>query len=226
MHFLVLVLGADVEHQLAAYGDRATLPPYRRYVSPAELEVDQRVLREHPVDGVDPSDAAAVVRWGASGAEIGHDETGWFFWTTDNWRARWDYWTLGGRWSEHLIIKGTTLRYDAEAIKGSVDFDAMRTRAVAEAGQRWDEHRSKVATGQSDSLTTRIIGDLTREQFVAQRSWHPTFLVIDGVWYERGDLGYACDVGEERIMQWRTFVEEEIARLPDDTTISCVDCHR
>ncbi|WP_156161428.1 hypothetical protein [Nocardia vulneris] len=68
MHFLVMVVGGDVERQLALYGDRTRLTPYRRYVSEADLEIDRQVLREHPVDGLCPDDIPAVLRWGAGDA--------------------------------------------------------------------------------------------------------------------------------------------------------------
>ncbi|WP_280448743.1 hypothetical protein [Nocardia brasiliensis] len=258
MHFLVIVVGGDVERQLALYGERTRLTPYRRYVSEADLEVDRRVLREHPVDGLDPDDIPAVLRWGAGDAMasegVGHDERGWYYWDTENWQARWDYWTVGGRWSHHLIIRtgGTAVRPDtwcytgepdphrpecwepahpgkqlhaAQALKRDIDFDAMRRRAQTHADEQWDEWHADVLNGQRDPLLERYVEGFTRAQYRARNTWHPAYLVIEGRWHERGDRGLRADISDERAAQWTAFVTEQFARLPDDALITCVDCH-
>lgn len=254
MHFLVVVVGADVERQLSLYGERTRLSPYRRYVSAAELEVDRRVLREHPVDGIDPDDIPAVLRWGAGDlmAEegVGQDERGWYYWDTENWKARWDYWTLGGRWAQYLTVRagGAAVRPDfwcrtgepdphraeywetasagtslhtAQTRKRDIDFDAMRRLAHESAARQWDEYRA----GHHDPLLDTYLGGFTRAQYLARNTWHPTVLVIDGLWHERGDRGLRADVSDERAAEWTAFVSDQFARLPEHTLISCVDCH-
>ena len=42
------------------------------------------------------------------GEEHGHDEQGYYYWTTRNPVGNWDYWRIGGRWSGSLIVKPGT----------------------------------------------------------------------------------------------------------------------
>ena len=54
-----------------------------------------------------------------------------------------------------------------------------------------------------------------------------TFAVLkDGVWYERGKMGWwAIVTNEVDETEWETKVKELLNDLPDDTLISIYDCH-
>ncbi|GAB4589800.1 hypothetical protein Ntsu_76320 [Nocardia sp. IFM 10818] len=62
-------------------------------------------------------------------------------------------------------------------------------------------------------------------EYLARNTWHPAYLVVDGLWHERGDLGLRADVSDVRAAEWTTFVTEQIAHLPEDTLITSIDCH-
>lgn len=258
MHLLVLVIGPDVDRQLALYGTQTKLSPYRHGVPQDEVQSVQAWLRKRPQPGVDPDDLHSVVGWiagdnlAAEGA--GHDGGGWYYWSTRNWKARWDYWSIGGSWDRALIARpgGAVVRPDAwcrrgspdpgraelwdraaagetargaQALKGDVDFAAMRDEALRHAAQRWDDWQATQHTARPDSLLERQVGGFTRAQYLARGTWHPGSLVQDGIWHERGDLGLRADVSDERVAEWTAFVEELIERLPDETLLTCVDCH-
>lgn len=258
MHFLAIAVGPHVQRQLAFWSTRTRLTPYRKHVTVEELERHQSYVRRHPVDGVDPDDIAAVLRWAEAeslAAEgVGQDERGWYFWTTENWKARWDYWIIGGSWAQHLIIRegGAAVRADhefymgapdpqqtelwqqapkderlraAQTLKRHIDFDAMKRRAEQSAGQQWDDFQAELREGRRDSLMDKYINGFSREQYLARTTWHPAYLVIDGLWHERGDLGLRASISDERATEWTTFVTDQFARLPDDTLITCIDCH-
>ncbi|UGT59453.1 hypothetical protein [Nocardia asteroides] len=227
MHFLVMVVGPHVERQLALYGEQTRLAPYRAYVPAAEIAATQRYYREHPKEGLDPDDVAAHIRrdvgdlLGPDG--VGRDERGWYYWSTENWKARWDYWTLSDREPWSLLLRSDRL-HAAQALLGDIDLDAMRHRALAAAEREWDEWEASSRDRRNAVLSIQAEG-FTRVQFLMRSTWRPTALVIDGLWHERGDRGLRADVSDQRAAEWNRFVDEQFARLPADTLITCVDCH-
>jgi len=54
-----------------------------------------------------------------------------------------------------------------------------------------------------------------------------TFAVVkDGKWYEKGEMGWWGMVHDEKLAyDWNAKFNELLHELPDDTTISIVDCH-
>lgn len=63
--------------------------------------------------------------------------------------AKWDWWTVGGRWSGFLVPKAEADPRppgDRDGVviirKGDVDFEAMRSPARQAAGERWDKVRA------------------------------------------------------------------------------------
>jgi hypothetical protein len=257
MHFLVLVLGPDVERQLALYGTRTKLSAYRHYVPSEEIEHSRAVFRRDRTYGVDPDDLSAVIAWLAGddlGGSIGQDEQGWYYWSTYNWKSRWDSWTVGGGWERALISRpgGAVVHPDAsrytgspdperaeqwnraapgervrgaQALKGDIDFEAMQREALAQAAKTWDEWEASRHTERPDELLAKQVGGFTREQHLARSSWCSGYLVVDGLWHERGDLGLRVDVTDERVAEWSASVTDQLDRLPADALITCVDCH-
>ena len=51
-------------------------------------------------------------------------------------------------------------------------------------------------------------------------------IVMDGKWYERGEMGWWGMVSNEQDTDaWNAQVSTLLDSLPDDTDISVVDCH-
>ena len=71
--------------------------------------------------------------------------------------------------------------------------------------------------------------DCTLEEYVqnARDNATSTFAVLkDGVWYERGTMGWwACVSDEKEQDDWNKECTKLIDELPDDTLISVYDCH-
>lgn len=71
--------------------------------------------------------------------------------------------------------------------------------------------------------------DCTLEEYVqnARDNATSTFAVLkDGVWYERGKMGWwACVSDEKEQDDWNKECTKLIDELPDDTLISLYDCH-
>ena len=71
--------------------------------------------------------------------------------------------------------------------------------------------------------------DCTEEDYCeeAALSAIPTFaLILDGKWYERGEMGWWAIVKDEKdAKDWAEQFNNLIAGLPDDTLLSVYDCH-
>jgi hypothetical protein len=71
--------------------------------------------------------------------------------------------------------------------------------------------------------------NISREQYVqnARNGAVSTFALLkDGVWYEKGKMGWwACVSDEKEQDVWDKQVSDMLDALPDDTLISIYDCH-
>lgn len=111
--------------------------------------------------------------------------------------AKWDWWTVGGRWSGMLPLKpgaegadlaipGAGYRGDEpirpggvdQAPKGAVDIDRMRREAAAEADARWTQYEQIVATHGPlpDDTWTQFEDKASHEFQESKRAYwnHPT----------------------------------------------------
>ncbi len=71
--------------------------------------------------------------------------------------------------------------------------------------------------------------DCTEEEYCQRAALGavPTFaLILDGKWYEKGDMGWWGVVKDEKdIENWAKQFNDLLAGLPDDTLLSVYDCH-
>lgn len=69
----------------------------------------------------------------------------------------------------------------------------------------------------------------TREEYInrcGSRAGVPFALVIDGVWYQKGEMGWWGMASNEMDQdEWNRKVTEQYNELPNDTLITMVDCH-
>ncbi len=69
----------------------------------------------------------------------------------------------------------------------------------------------------------------TREEFIerARMSAVSSYAVVkDGVWYQKGDMGWwGLSSNEMSDNEWNVKFNELIESVPDDTLFTCIDCH-
>lgn len=155
-HFPVLVIGADVEKQLAPFHEFECTGTNDEYVQDVDITDDVRshMQGDEPkslndaleYEGINEdqivADESAVMK---SGKEAPHKfgyaivKDGQLIKAVNrtNPNKQWDLWVVGGRWSNSLTLKDGT-KADS-AIKANIDFDAMRNEAGNEAAARWDK---------------------------------------------------------------------------------------
>jgi hypothetical protein len=67
----------------------------------------------------------------------------------------------------------------------------------------------------------------SREVFLKRHAGLATFaVVIDGEWYEKGEMGWWGMVSNEKDPdEWNNKFNELLEKQPDDTLLSMYDCH-
>lgn len=161
-HYTVLVVGEDVEAQLAPYDENLQVAPYRRYADSRDLALYAEVYAEAHDGKAHESwqDVATFLtsHWGEE--YLYEPEGGIYEMTTYNPHAKWDWYEFGGRWCGYFLLKqgaktkamvgpsgafDNQPRYDSDVCeKGDVDFEAMRHIAGEQAGKEWDRVQAVV----------------------------------------------------------------------------------
>lgn len=159
-----------LEDALAPYDENKEIEPYRVYLENAKKEWEDvvRTFTESPKEKpplLDELNISAVLSW-RHGEEVIEEfpedsEVALYYrMSTYNPRSKWDWWTIGGRWSQHFhvqdghdcadLIRGerngrTPPRTHADRGRAdggrrrALDFEATRTAASAAAGELFDE---------------------------------------------------------------------------------------
>lgn len=154
MHALALVLG-DVETVMEPYDENLTVAPFW------EPYDSEWLLKRWPQFRTHVTAHFLLERFQKEWPEEGDlyrvspDGKGIEYWTDSNPLGRWDYWSIGGRFSDHLILKPNHRGIHGErstcsapgsceprrcdgGLLGSMDLERMRDRAVIDAAARWD----------------------------------------------------------------------------------------
>lgn len=167
-HFTVLVIGDNIDKQLAPYHEYECTGYNDQYVQ--DVDVTQEVLNSIEDDA--PSALYAALGYYGLDKHVIEDESQvekegneaphkWGYAvvkdgklikavTRTNPNAEWDWYVIGGRWSNSLHLKtgGTA----DSAYKRDIDFDHMRNAAGQEAAHYWDKAAAaKVAAGFAES---------------------------------------------------------------------------
>lgn len=270
-HFSVLVVGPDLEKQLAPFQENNMGNCPEEYLAFNDVEDEYR--KEYENDGVEMvkcPDGSVVYRWddrfrvrgsfghgsnthkilenaGYEMVNVKHKdrfasfeefikewagykerdaETGRFgYWENPN--KKWDWYEIGGRWSGSLITKDGAI-VDA-AKKGDIDFDKMLQSRIERAEKAWTEAESKNEDDTTRYLVYGIEKEETKDQYMdkARKNGFSTFAVLkDGVWYERGEMGwFGCVGNEKKACNWGDEFMAIIDEIADDEMMTVVDCH-
>jgi hypothetical protein len=275
-HSTVMVIGEDYERQLAPFDENRDMPryveatkeeliaksrkdievyrdgTYAKYLAdPAQYEAEcsnprhlEYVRDEFPkkLTWTDEELYAEAIKY-EEPENIG--EAGQVY-STRNPHAKWDWYSLGGRWYGYFTLKpgaqaiarGEVSFFDKDktypegkadsARKGDIDFEAMYRENREGAEKQWAEYEA-LTGDEKENYRFRfdISKDETRESYVTRRSGIATFAVLrNGVWYEKGEMGWWGLVSNEKAeSEWSKEFDDLLASLPDDTILTIVDVH-
>lgn len=222
-HFTVLVVGENIEDQLAPFDENISLPRYREATKEELIAKGKREIEEYK-NGLyarflkDPDEYKAnchnsghieylekefpeKLKWNDN--QIHQDQLRWYepgdigpdgeVYSTYNPNSKWDWWVLGGRWSGLIKLKDGA------------------TGVIGQAG----------TFGNETGIDQAKIGDIANLDEIT------TFAVLkDGKWYEKGEMGWwGIAHNEKDEEEWNNQFKKLLSDLPADTTISIIDCH-
>lgn len=163
-HFPILVIGNNVDQQLAPYHEYECTGRNDQYVQ--DVDVTQEVL-DNVEDDTPSALYAALSDYGLEKFVVGDESqvekeggNAPYMWgyavvkygklikavKRTNPNKKWDWYVVGGRWNNSLCLK-TGGRADS-AFKRDIDFDHMRDAAGQQAAHYWDKATAaKVAAG-------------------------------------------------------------------------------
>ena len=241
-HFTVLVV--DTENQKSV--DDWMEPFYEGLEEDRLLDWSvQDVLKyfkEHNVDfPYDHVDESNLVEYLERAEELEfdtseHDNEGNLYYLGNN-NAKWDWYEIGGRWS-NILKKLDGTRCDECEVK---DLDlSLDTELYNEAKRFWEvvvdkqpltdvERPSDFFTMYKPEYYTEMYGD--RDNFAKSYASFNTFaMLLDGEWYEQGKMGWFAmsDTTKESLEKFTDFMDKtlrELKKTHPHATVTLVDCH-
>ena len=144
--------------------------------------------------------------------EYRKDNGKWCCFSTYNPKSKWDWFVEGGRWDSS--IKTKTGEYVNNALLGEIDWTpfADGDYDVVEKTDEW--------TGK----TYRPLREGVKWHFTEDNV--PFCIVINGEWYEKGEMGwFGLTTNEKGKQNWEDEVKSLISNLPEDSEVTLIDFH-
>lgn len=166
------------------------------------------------------------------------------FYDITNPNAKWDWWSIGGRFQNHM----RDIYGDCPICSPKNEISLEIPKREKEEENRDKYRKIKAIINDRDIETERddIIADLeavytffcliynlddfinfTEDEYVAKRSSVcPLAILYDGEWYERGELGYWGVVLDEKdSLDWENIFMNIWNSIPDNYWVTVVDYH-
>lgn len=246
-HYTVMVIGENIEEILAPYDENLQVDPYINTLSDKVLAEFEHVYNEYKnrkENGKELSEIGEytltrppIREWWKRyhGEELDADGNALSTYNPD---SKWDWYSVGGRWSGSLITKKQHTVDQAK--KGDIDWDAMEQESYKDVLEEWD--RWFLPKGNKDSYAAhynkeyvlnerkrllRVYGD--RETYAKVVGKYAPYACVDTHgWHAPGRMGWFGSSSEsnDEMEAWiKTFYKKFIEPLSDDTMITIVDCH-
>lgn len=234
-HFTVMVIGPNPEDQLAPYSEHIQLetPEVRGDVTEEEKQRMVEFYKNPEHGGIDLPFDELYEKMGDdwnSNSWVKRDDK-WVEISFYNPLSKWDWYQLGGRWSDYLKLKadatgqrgerswtnpsGQKDGYADAAKKSEIDFEGMRDEAGQQAGESYDKVMVFIKDTPPHKPWSEIISrdgisiDVARAEYRAQ----PRILALSTE-EARKELGYFIDADDYNV------TKEEYIEQARDSAIS------
>jgi len=257
-HYTVLVVGDDVDSQLAPFDETLStefhveVPAgqlYKRVKEIIKMLKKNDELRSKYEALMEKGNYEDILKSYYGGHRNSKGEWGY----DHNPDAKWDWYTIGGRWSGYFKLKkgakGTLGRpgvfdnkpkagYVDQARFGDIDWEGMRTDALIEAEKNYDEFMAKYKDADKKTKTSLSfeygVSTMSKSKKLETKKHYlkrcvdfsPFAILKDGEWHESGNMGwFGISTGNKRHSVWDKEVKKLFGEISNDTLISIVDCH-
>lgn len=201
-----------------------------------------KYFKEHNVDfPYDHVDESNLVEYLERAEELEfdtseHDNEGNLYYLGNN-NAKWDWYQIGGRWS-NMLKKLDGTRCDECEVK---DLDlSLDTELYNKAKRFWEvvvdkqplkdgEYADGFTSWYKDSYYKDTFGD--KETFAKDKASLSTLaMLLDGEWHEQGKMGWfgMSDTTSDSLKEYTKFFNktlEELKETHPHATVTLVDCH-
>ena len=258
-HFTLLVIGDDVDAKLQPFReldlpeDEIKKDPRAKFIegikhSEVEEKFKEFLKKEKEYLTTNKINYTSANDWVRDWfGYIFNEELGsWGYYR--NPQSKWDWYTIGGRWSGFFTLKngavgklGEPGLYGREeedekpnkadqAKKGDIDWEAMVLEQIERGKKIWKdvEEKKDIITPEMRYFIYGITEDDSLESYLERRKKFPTTYAVlkDGNWYEKGEMGWwGITTDEKEDSEWNQEFQKLIEDLPDDTLLTVVDCH-
>lgn len=247
-HYTVAVFtkeGQSVEDLLAPFDESIEVEPYvsqtKEEIISESKEMKKRILErikepDYEVDGWEREYLSCETDEDFYKAGIDYeeqyDEDGGLL-STYNPNSKWDWYSIGGRWSG-LLKRKDGLRVDSCLVK---DLDrSLDSEAYNEAVRFWELIVEKQPLKDGEKMPFNWYKEEyyferygTKDEYARQQASLQTYAVLtpDGEWYEPGKMGWwgISHAGLEDDKAWDKNYYKFFEQAEDDWTITIVDCH-
>lgn len=231
-HFTVMIIGEDPEKQLEPFNENTEVPMYVKHTREQLIEKGRKDIKDYenrtyakylqnPNKYIQEckneahinylkNDFPLKLEW--TDQQVYDDEIQWHepedigddgeTYSTYNPKSKWDWYSLGGRWAGLLKLKEGIVKPHPNFSWG------------------WDDQEKQkvLKENKTDQALKKEIENINDVVTFA--------LLKDGIWYERGEMGwwgYVSDEKEEN--EWDDEFKKLTKELSEDTLISIYDCH-
>lgn len=137
--------------------------------------------------------------------------------------AHWDWYQVGGRWSNALLLKNGQ-RANYGKLK-DIDWEKMKEASKIELEKVWDSNPDGIHRYFNGIRETD-----TKESFIERECKFTTYAVItpDGNWHSKGEMGWfgMSSESDEEANDWNEkFYDTFIKNTDPELEIVIVDCH-
>ena len=152
------------------------------------------------------------------------DEKGMYYVSNPN--AKWDWWTIGGRWDGWLVKKDGT-RCNTCKVK-DLSLEKMSEAEKEDAARYYDEEVARSKEANRKPFFWNYQETPTREQYIkdAGNRIAPYAVLDEDEWYEKATMGWwGISSNEKDPEEWEKWFKDWLGKLDPETEITIVDCH-
>lgn len=200
-HFLVMVIGSDVEGQLAPYDENLSVVPYEVLIEKEEID---RLRSYAEKEGRNYKTTMELMKAESKdwfGRECYLNNVGlWAYKSQYNHHSKWDWYEIGGRWAGQIKVKD------------GVEYDKPNF------SYGWSEEDKKKVLAERRADTAKIKDIANLDEL------HAYAVVRDGEWIEKGRMGW-WGISTNENDNWDEVFKTILADIDQDEVITFVDCH-
>lgn len=234
-HFVVAVFteqGQNIEDLLEPFDENLEVEPYVRFTKEEILkEIDEQCAIDEDfaktMQGL--SDQEKISEW--RGYEL-FDKNGNPL-STYNPNSKWDWYSIGGRWSGFLTTKSGE-KTDSCLVK---DLDLSPNKDIFLNAMRfWEINVEKQPLKKGEQTPFSLYSPehylkmyRTKEEYAMEKARFITYAVLlpNGEWLEPGEMGYfgISNASIDDKIAWSENYHKIFEQAEDDWEITIVDCH-